>query len=94
MMKRTCTTLGLLIGATVAVTAQTSPQTPDAIFNATRLRLGRFEYRMMEGGKQIATFTITIEKQADGNFRFAAKGFNQEWESMASSSFAPFSAAL
>ncbi len=38
--------------------------------------------------------TITVDKQSDGNLRFAAKGFNQEWESVASSSFHPISAAL
>jgi hypothetical protein len=89
----------LLFGALTAIAQSTPPdknppEMSDAKFDATRLRTGRFEYRIVRDGKQIATFTITVDKQSDGNFRFAAKGFNQEWESVASSSFHPISAAL
>ena len=70
------------------------PRMSDAKFDTTRLRTGRFDYRIMQGGKQIATFTITISKQPDGSFRFVAKGFNQEWESLANRSFEPISAKL
>jgi Protein of unknown function (DUF3108) len=35
-----------------------------------------------------------VAKQSDGNFRFTAKGFDQEWESVATSSFQPISTAL
>jgi len=65
-----------------------------AKFDAARLRTGRFDYHIMQNGKQLAMFTITIAKQVDGNFRFTAKGLDQEWESIATSSFAPISAAL
>jgi hypothetical protein len=92
--------LALLIGAAFNAVAQSTsrtkepPQSPDARFDSARLRPGRFEYRIMQKGKQIATFAITIERLADGNLRFAAKGFNQQWESIATSSFLPISAAL
>jgi hypothetical protein len=93
--------IGLMVCAVVStVGAQTpssdksSPQLSDAKFDATRLRTGRFDYRIMQGGKQIATFTITVAKQSDGSFRFAAKGFNQVWESVANRLFEPMSAKL
>jgi hypothetical protein len=65
-------------------------------FEAKRLRTGRFEYRVMKAGKEMATFTITVEKAAHGNFRFAgeAVGFNQKWESIATPMFQPVSATL
>ncbi len=98
-MKWRSTAFVLLFGALTAIAQSTPldknpPETSDTKFDATRLRIGRFEYRIVRDGKQIATFTITVDKQSDGNFRFAAKGFNQEWESVASSSFHPISAAL
>ena len=65
-------------------------------FEAIRLRTGRFEYRVMKAGKEIAKFTLTVEKAADGNFRFAGEaiGFNQKWESIATPVFHPISATL
>ncbi len=98
-MKWRSTAFVLLFGALTAIAQSTPPdknppEMSDAKFDATRLRTGRFEYRIVRDGKQIATFTITVDKQSDGNFRFAAKGFNQEWESVATSSFQPISAAL
>jgi hypothetical protein len=64
-------------------------------FDATRLRTGRFDYRMVKAGKEIAKFVVTVEKAA-GNFRFTgeAAGFNQKWESIATPSFQPVSAML
>ena len=98
-MKWQSTAFVLLIGAVTAIAqstpaAKNPPELSDAKFDATRLRTGRFEYRIVRDGKQIATFTITVDKQSDGNFRFTAKGFDQEWESVATSSFQPISAAL
>jgi hypothetical protein len=98
-MKWQSTAFVFLIGAVTAIAQSTPPdknrpEMTDAKFDATRLHTGRFEYRIVRDGKQISTFTITVEKQSDGNFRFAAKGFNQEWESVATSSFQPVSAAL
>jgi hypothetical protein len=65
-------------------------------FEAIRLRTGRFEYRMMKASQEIAKFTVTVEKAADENFRFAgeAVGFNQKWESIATPVFQPVSATL
>ncbi len=97
---RTWATLTLLFCAAFTVAAQStlqdadSPQVPDAKFDATRLRTGRFDYRIMQKGKQVAIFVITIDKQPGGHFRFEGKGLNQQWESIAVSSFAPISAAL
>jgi hypothetical protein len=98
-MKWRSTAFVLLFGAVTAIGQSTPPdknppEMSDAKFDATRLRRGRFEYWIVRDGKQIATFTITVDKQSDGNFRFVAKGFNQEWESVATSSFQPISAAL
>lgn len=82
------------VAAQTSSPEKSSPQVSDAKFDTTRLRTGRFDYRIMQGGKQIAIFTITVQKQSDGNFRFAAKGFHQEWESIANRLFEPISAAL
>ncbi len=51
---------------------------------------------MVKAGKEIAKFTVTVEKGAAGNFRFTgeAAGFNQKWESIATPSFQPVSAML
>jgi hypothetical protein len=84
----------LTVAAQTPSSNKSSPQMSDAKFDATRLRTGRFDYRIMQGEKQIATFTIVIDKQSDGSFRFAAKGLNQEWESIANRLFEPISATL
>jgi Protein of unknown function (DUF3108) len=83
--------LGLFMAAGFLFGAGAEPS-----FEATRLRTGRFEYRMMKAGKEMAKFTVTVEKAADGNFRFAgeAVGFNQKWESIATPVFQPVSATL
>ncbi len=64
--------------------------------DATRLRTGRFDYRMMKAGKEIAKFMVTVERAMGGNFRFTgeATGFNQKWESIATPMFHPVSAML
>jgi len=83
---------GLLIIACLLLKA--GPEHP---LNATRLRTGRFDYRMIKVGKEMAgMFTVTVEKAGDGNFRFTgeAAGFNQKWESIATSKFHPLSATL
>jgi len=82
------------VSAQIILLAQETPPISDAKFDAARLRTGRFDYQIMQNGKQLATFTITIDKKVGGNFRFTAKGLDQEWESIATSSFAPISAAL
>lgn len=79
---RTCAVSAFLICAAVIVSAQNTvpaqetPPISDAKFDAARLRTGRFDYHIMQNGKQLATFTITIAKQAGGNFRFTAKGLD------------------
>lgn len=64
-------------------------------FDVGRLRIGRFEYRMLKAGTETAKFTVTVERQ-DGHFRFTgeALGFNQKWESIATPLFQPVSAML
>ena len=76
---------GFLVGAS-----------PEHSFDATRLRTGHFDYRMMKAGKEIAKFTVNVEKMADGNFRFTGEAtvFNQKWESIATPMFQPISATL
>jgi len=83
--------LGLFIAAAFLLEAGAEHQ-----FEAIRLRTGRFEYRMMKAGKEIAKFTLTVEKAAGENFRFAgeAVGFSQKWESIATPMFHPVSATL
>jgi hypothetical protein len=52
---------------------------------------------MMKAGKEISgKFIVTVEKTADGNFRFTgeATGFNENWESIATPVFRPVSATL
>jgi hypothetical protein len=82
---------GLLIAAGFLLGAR-----PEQSFDATRLRTGRFDYRMTKRGKEIAKFTLTVEKGTNGDFRFTgeASGFNQKWESIATPSFQPVSATL
>jgi hypothetical protein len=69
---------------------------PEHPFDATRLRTGGFDYRMMKDSKEIAKATLTIEKTPDGNLRFTGEfaGFNQKWESIATPMFNPVSAML
>jgi len=79
--------LGLFIAAAFLLEAGAEHQ-----FEAIRLRTGRFEYRMVKAGKEIAKFNLTVEKAAGENFRFAgeAVGFSQKWESIATPMFHPF----
>ena len=58
-MKWQSTAFVLLIGAVTAIAqstpaAKNPPELSDAKFDATRLRTGRFEYRIARDGKQIA----------------------------------------
>lgn len=83
--------LGLFVAAGFLLEAGT-----ERPFDATRLRTGRFDYRVMKAGNEIAKFTVTVEKAADGNFRFTgeAVGFNEKWESIATPLVRPVSAML
>jgi len=65
-------------------------------FDAHRLQPGRFAYRIMQEGKQIATFTLAVRAQTDGTYAFTgdAQGFHQHWESVAQADFTPVSALL
>jgi hypothetical protein len=72
----------------------TAPAQPDA----HRLKTGEFTYRDSSHGKQLGTSRITIEKAAtESNYDFAAEtiGYgDQQWESVATSTFEPISAKL
>lgn len=94
-------TMGFSIAAALSLAVATSRSHPQATssgaeLDARRIRTGRFEYRMMKQDKRVAGFTITIQKQGDGRFRFTgeASGFNQRWVSIATASFEPISASL
>src|SRR5205807_9384739 len=50
--------LGLFIAAAFLLEAGAEHQ-----FEAIRLRTGRFEYRMVKAGKEIAKFNLTVERQ-------------------------------
>jgi len=39
-------------------------------FDAIRLRTGRFDYRVTKAGKEIAKFTVTVEKAAPSATKF------------------------
>ena len=69
---------------------------PGHSLDATRLRPGRFDYRMVKASKEIAKFTVTVEKTAVKKFRFTgeAAGFDQKWESISTPTFRPISALL
>ena len=69
---------------------------PETQFDAHRLQPGRFTYRMVKDGAEIAKFTLTVEPLADGNYRFTgdAIGFEQHWESVTTRYFQPLSAEL
>jgi hypothetical protein len=71
-----------------------SPVPTSPLFDATRLRTGEFHYRIVKEGKEISRALLTIEKQANTNFRFTAEfdGFNQQWLSTATRAFAPVTA--
>jgi hypothetical protein len=95
---------GLLICAALPLLATAeAPKGPpgddrpaNARFDAACLRPGRFVYRLMQEGKEVAKFALTIRRQADGSFRFTgeAAGFDQRWESVATPAFEPIAAAL
>src|SRR5690348_12141566 len=91
-------TLGLVLLVAPLFGQSPVPSVPAANspFNANRLKPGAFEYRMMKAGSEIAKFTVTVAKLPNGNFRFTgeAKGFNQNWESIATPLFRPISAML
>jgi hypothetical protein len=76
---------GFLLGASV-----------ENLCDAGRLRIGRFDYRMLKAGTETAKFTVTVERLQNGNFLFTgeASGFNQKWESIATPLFEPVSAML
>jgi hypothetical protein len=82
---------GLFISAGFLLDAK-----PEQSFDATRPRTGRFGYRVMKAGKEIAKFSLTVEKAVKGNFRFRgeATGFDEKWESIATPRFDPVSAML
>jgi hypothetical protein len=89
--------------ASVSPNAPAPVPTPIAVepagaagFDAARLRTGRFVYRNLRDGQEVARFTLTVRRLDDGNYRFTgdAAGFNQHWESVASATFEPISAAL
>jgi hypothetical protein len=86
------------IGLTVGAFAQQepSPASTAPLFDATRLRTGEFHYRIVKEGKEISPTLLTIEKQANTNFRFTAKfdGFNQQWLSTVTRAFSPVTAQL
>lgn len=71
-----------------------APAHPDA----HRLKTGQFDYRDTNGGKALGTSRISIVKVgADEEYNFSAEtiGYgDQQWESIATSSFAPISAKL
>jgi hypothetical protein len=71
-----------------------APARPDG----HRLRTGQFIYRDSSNGKQLGTSRIAIELTAvGGNYDFSAEtiGYgDQQWESIATPSFAPLSAKL
>ncbi|HKB91852.1 MAG TPA: hypothetical protein VKC60_15150 [Opitutaceae bacterium] len=105
-MKRNWLTLNFLICAMAPLIAHEGPvkkRRPEISashtaprFDANLLCLGRFVYRDMKQGKEVARFALTIRRMVDGSFRFAgdATGFNQHWESAANPAFEPISAAL
>ena len=72
----------------------TSPARPDG----HRLKTGQFLYRDSSEGKQLGTSRIAIQlTAAGGNYDFSAEtiGYgDQQWESIATPSFAPLSAKL
>lgn len=68
-----------------------------ARLDAGRLRAGRFEYRITLDGEKTADLVLTIHRREDGVYRFTGEvvGENSQlWESAATSSFEPISAAL
>ena len=72
---------------------EVSAQTPVSLFDTSRLQTGQFAYRIMQDGKQVATFTITIRREGD-RYRFVGEGFNQRWESIVGPAFEPVSATI
>ncbi len=87
---------GLLVSPGHSSTTE-MPYTP-AHPDAHRLQTGQFDYRDTNDGKPLGTSRISIEKVgADEEYDFSAEtiGYgDQQWESIATSSFAPISAKL
>jgi len=87
---------GLLFSPGHSSTAEMpyAPARPDA----RRLKTGQFDYRDTNDGKPLGTSRISIEKiGTDEEYNFSAEtiGYgDQQWESIATSSFAPISARL
>ena len=85
---------GFLSGQASTKEISTIPARPDA----HRLRTGQFVYRDSTNGKKVGTSRITIETTAaGGDYDFSAETIgdsDQQWESIATSSFVPLSAKL
>ena len=87
---------GLIFSPSHSSTTEISyaPARPDA----HRLKTGQFDYRDTNDRKPLGTSRINIEKVgADEEYNFSAEtiGYgDQQWESIATSSFAPISARL
>ncbi len=66
------------------------------LFDAGRLKEGRFIYRRTVRGAPMGSFALTIRRQADGDYAFTgeAMGFKQHWESVATAQFQPKRALL
>jgi hypothetical protein len=83
------------MAAGAPLAAQAKP--PRSSLDVRRLETGRFEYRIMDHGKDVAKLVVTIEEQPSGNFHFTGSAdgqFLQQWESTTTATLEPISAKL
>jgi hypothetical protein len=99
-MKTAVTAIVLSAGFLFSPSHSSTTETPYALArpDAHRLKTGQFDYRDTNDGKSLGTSRISIEKIGAGeeyNFSAETIGYgDQQWESIATSSFAPVSAKL
>ena len=85
----------LLLGALAA--QEPEPEQAAPALDAARLRTGRFVYRILRGGEEVAKITCTVRRQPYGNVEFTGEAtgdYSQRWEAMATASLVPISATL
>jgi hypothetical protein len=94
----------LVVCATASIAAPVAPVLDCAAppplrpvaFDNSRLRQGRFTYRLTMHNKPLGDFVIEIRRQPDGRWRFTADGvgFDQHWEAVAGRDMTPVRASL
>jgi hypothetical protein len=88
----------LPVGQAVAESAAKGTGSSElAGLDAHRVSTGKFTYRILDHGKDVARLTIVVNRLADSRYVFTAEAsapYTQTWKSLATASLVPVEAAL